>query len=91
MGLLFAGLILGPIAIVLGLLAKNKGDNRGTGAMIVGGVITGLSLELYYYYQWALRNTASFMRLITQHRRTVAASDAFPLPVLSGFAHMYAR
>ena len=43
-GLLFAGLILGPIAIVLGLLAKNKGDNRGTGAMIVGGIITGLSL-----------------------------------------------
>jgi hypothetical protein len=28
---------------------------------------------------------------ITQHRRTVAASDAFPLPVLSGFAHMYAK
>ena len=28
---------------------------------------------------------------VTQHRRIVLALDAFPLPVPSEFAHMYAR
>ena len=45
-GFLFAGIILGPIGFVLGMLAKNNGDPRGKGAMIFGGVVTVLSIVM---------------------------------------------
>ncbi len=43
-GLLIMGIILGPIGFVLGLIAFNNGDKRGTGAMIFGGIVTVLSI-----------------------------------------------
>ncbi len=45
-GLLFAGIILGPVGIFLGFVAKSNGDARGNGAMIFGGVVTVISLVL---------------------------------------------
>lgn len=46
-GLFFGGIILGPIGFILGLVAKNNGDQRGQNAMIFGGVITGISILIF--------------------------------------------
>ena len=46
-GLLIGGIILGPIGFILGLVAKNNGDQRGQNAMIFGGVVTGISILLF--------------------------------------------
>ena len=43
----FGGIILGPIGFILGLVAKNNGDQRGQNAMIFGGVITGISILIF--------------------------------------------
>tara|TARA_Y100000994_G_C15503453_1_gene364516 strand:+ start:197 stop:580 length:384 start_codon:yes stop_codon:yes gene_type:complete len=48
-GLLFGGIILGPIGFILGLVAKNNGDQRGQNAMIFGGVITGISILIFVF------------------------------------------
>tara|TARA_B100000700_G_scaffold30661_1_gene29503 strand:+ start:3854 stop:4261 length:408 start_codon:yes stop_codon:yes gene_type:complete len=45
-GFFLAGIIFGPIGFVLGMLAKNNGDPRGNSAMIVGGIVTGLSIVM---------------------------------------------
>ena len=48
-GLLIGGIILGPIGFILGLVAKNNGDQRGQNAMVFGGVVTGISILLFIF------------------------------------------